>query len=109
MAKEQLEAVRQLIKAGEHDAARKLLKKINHPTAREWEAKLNKIAPAKRSGGLIVLMRLLSVVFVVGGGLTVLAIVVAMLNKAPAAQQPAVPLVLGVAAIVVGLALRKYS
>jgi len=64
--KEQMLKARELIKRKRYDEARAILKKINHPKAKEWLAKIDKIAPEKKSGGgRTVLVRLLLLLIVI--------------------------------------------
>lgn len=48
--KEKMIEAQQLIKARQYDDARRILVKIDHPKATEWLAKIDKVAPVKKTG-----------------------------------------------------------
>lgn len=49
MAKEQMEAARELIKAKRYNEARGILRNVDHPLAQEWLAKIDQLDPPRSS------------------------------------------------------------
>jgi hypothetical protein len=72
MSKAKMEAARELIKDKHYKEARAILQTVDHPTAKEWIAKIDAIAPPKRSGaGQLVALVALIVVLCAALGLIV--------------------------------------